>query len=747
MLKYILTSATYAAIALSTSAQVSQNGFLLERDLSIPVTEMAATLDQAWAGGMNFCQYSDIDFNLDGVNDLFVFDRSGNKVIPFINLNVAGQSSYQFAPEYADVWPFNKLHDWVLLRDYNCDGKSDIFTYSIGGMAIYRNVSTATQLQFVLEDTLVLSNYQPTVANLFVTSTDIPGIADVDFDGDLDVLTFSIFGSFLEYHKNLSVESGFGCDSIMFEIRNRCWGSFAENINNNSVSLDISCPNIPSPESDDAESGGIGGLRHVGSTVTPLDLDGNAVMDVILGDISYNNLNALYNDGGTASSHIGSQDSVFPVYDVPVDVQIFPAAFYVDVNNDARRDLLVSPNNRSLSRNFTSSWFYENTGTDAAPVFSLSSTDLIQGEMIDLGEGAYPVPFDYNSDGRMDLIVANYGYFDPSGNYPSQLALFSNIGTATMPEFELIDRDFGGLGSSTLGQALYPTFGDLDGDQDQDMIIGDLQGKMHFFTNDPVGGQASFTLTATDITDINGSVMDVGQFAAPQLFDVNGDTLLDLLVGERNGNINYYQNLGTATAPSWALIHDTIGDVVVTEYWNITGYSTPHMYFNNNGEREMLVGSESGFIHLYDNIDNNLNGVWNQVDSAFQNIRTGVRTGICVADYTGDNKLDVIVGNYRGGIGFWRNDFQVGIVDKQSNNSTLTIYPNPAQDRITINLQDRVPEGTIEVYNAIGELIRIEAASNRTRLIMDVSDLPAGTFLVRLNESNSSSSSRFVISR
>lgn len=731
-------------IGISANSQVSQNGFLLERDLDIIVSELGSTIDEAWTGGMNFCQYSPIDFNLDGIDDLLIFDRSGNKVIPMLNTNVTGQSSFTYAPEYQEVWPFNELHDWVLLRDYNCDGKADIFTYSVGGMAVYRNVSTANDLIFQLVDTLVLSNYQPTTANLFVTSSDIPGIADVDFDGDLDILTFSIFGSYLEYHKNLSVESGFGCDSIMFEIRNRCWGAFAENLNNNSVVFDINCANVPNPESEGPESLGAGGLRHVGSTVTPLDLDGDDVMDVLLGDISYNTLNALYNDGTPTAGHIASQDSLFPVYDVTADVQIFPASFYLDMNNDGRRDLMVSPNNKSLCRNFTSSWYYENNGTDSAPVFSLSSTDLVQGDMIDLGEGAYPIPFDYNSDGLMDLIVANYGYFAVGGNYPSQLALFVNVGNDSIPQFDLVDRDFAGLGTSTLGLALYPTFGDVDGDLDQDMIVGDLQGRMHLFINDPVSGMASFTLNASPMSDVNAATMDVGQFAAPQLFDVNDDGLLDLLVGERNGNLNYYRNLGTTTAASWSLQNDSIGEVVVAEYWNITGYSTPFMYLNNAGERELLVGSESGYLHLYDNIEGNVNGAWNLVDSSFQEIKTGIRTGACVYDYTNDGQFDLIVGNYRGGIGFWRNDLLVGL-SETIKPSDIAVYPNPTTDFVTINTTSMRNSGNLQVFNALGGLVYEAQISSGSNFNLDVRNWPKGAYLLKIQSKADRYQGRFVI--
>ncbi|HEU4719052.1 MAG TPA: FG-GAP-like repeat-containing protein, partial [Bacteroidia bacterium] len=97
-------------------------------------------LRNPWSGGHNYCQLSEIDLNGDGIKDLFVFDRSGNKITTYINLGTPNQVDYVLAPEYVSRFPL--MHDWCLLRDYNCDGKEDIFTCSIAGFAIYKNVST-----------------------------------------------------------------------------------------------------------------------------------------------------------------------------------------------------------------------------------------------------------------------------------------------------------------------------------------------------------------------------------------------------------------------------------------------------------------------------------------------------------------------------------------------------------------------------------------------------------------------------
>ena len=81
---------------------------------------------------------NDSDLIIDGTKDIIVFDKTGDKLSPFLSVN----NKYIFAPEYRTSFP--SMHDWVLLEDFNCDGKEDIFTYSSGGIAIYENTSTSS---------------------------------------------------------------------------------------------------------------------------------------------------------------------------------------------------------------------------------------------------------------------------------------------------------------------------------------------------------------------------------------------------------------------------------------------------------------------------------------------------------------------------------------------------------------------------------------------------------------------------
>ncbi len=194
---------------------------------SVPVTINGTLLENAWAGGLNAPIFSEIDLNGDGIKDLFVFDKDGSRMSTYINEGTPGQVSYRFAPEYKTKFPYG-LHDWVLLKDFDCDGKEDIFTYSYaGGMTVYKNnYSVSGGLNFIPAYELVYSKYGTVTSNLYVSSVNLPALVDVDYDGDLDVLTFSLAGSFVEFHKNRGKEQFNRCDTLVYQVEPACWGNF-----------------------------------------------------------------------------------------------------------------------------------------------------------------------------------------------------------------------------------------------------------------------------------------------------------------------------------------------------------------------------------------------------------------------------------------------------------------------------------------------------------------------------------------
>ena len=193
----------------------------------------------------------------------------------------------------------------------------------------------------------------------------------------------------------------------------------------------------------------------------------------------------------------------------------------------------------------------------------------------------------------------------------SALTVYRNVGKSWDPKFELVTRDFMNISKLKLdtaenkpGRALNPTFGDIDGDGDEDMLLGDYNGHIHFFENTAgPGNTVSYAPPVIDYQNIrvgiNGFFSNIG-YAAPQLIDMNGDGLLDLIVGERGGIINYFENTGTTTNPIFTLNNDTLGEVITSEPWDYYdgGRSTPFFYRDSTNEMKTSLRQQARILLL-----------------------------------------------------------------------------------------------------------------------------------------------------
>src|SRR5688572_27245561 len=213
------------------------------RQQNVPVQVNSVTLLKPWAGGLSYPMFSEFDFDMDGTTDLFCFDRANNRIVPFINGGTPNQVDYTYAPEYVKYFPEPRL--WAFTYDFDCDGKKDFITLSdtYNGIKAYKNISsTPGSLQFVLFSDKLMSQYPTTYTNMFASYGLVPAMSDVDNDGDVDILCWNNgMGGMVEYNKNLSVENGFGCDSLQFDFITSCWGNFVLNTNANRANLGISC--------------------------------------------------------------------------------------------------------------------------------------------------------------------------------------------------------------------------------------------------------------------------------------------------------------------------------------------------------------------------------------------------------------------------------------------------------------------------------------------------------------------------
>ena len=733
---------TFWMILAFASLMAQPNTYLFSRFDSIPVTINSSSLDFPWAGGLNYSQFSNIDLNFDGNNDLFIFDRTGNKTLTFLHSGVAGVTDFQYAPEYEAQFP--NMTNWALLVDYNCDGLPDIFTNSPGGIRIFKNTSSVlTGISFVMVENLLYSYFYSGMVNLYVSSVDLPAITDIDNDGDVDILTFGLVGSKLEYHKNLSVESGFGCDSLHFRLKNDCWGNFSEAITTNELTLFDTCATtITSPEMDFTpvsligdvkyDSIQMGGIRHSGSCLIAFDNNGINSKDLLLGDISAKNL--VYAENGGVSPNLNSsivaQDTLFPSYNIPINIKTMACPFNVDVNNDGNLDLIVTPQSTAVSENAKGVAYYQNDSITTFPNFNFQTSNLFQIDMIERGEGALPVLFDYDNDGLLDLLVSNYGFFNASTDtYTSKLCLFRNNGSTAQPSFIQINDNFENLSATMNDFSLHPAFGDLNNDGDGDMLVGGYNGTLYYFENIAgAGNPADFVLSQANLTDNLTAIIDIGQYSTPFLKDLDRDGDNDLLIGERNGNINYYENIGTASVFSFRYGTDTLGGIKVNQAGYVTGFSVPSVY-EDNGKYQLIIGSQTGYVHHYDSIENNIMGSYRQVDTTLLGYPHGIRSGVAPVDINNDGYMDLFTGNYRGGLSFFKGDSQGTIGIKEEVLSQIHIYPNPTQNSINFEFESD-NEVKLKLVDITGRIIKEDKIYNGYSL--DIHNLSGGIYFICL---------------
>ncbi|MEQ8325248.1 MAG: T9SS type A sorting domain-containing protein [Vicingaceae bacterium] len=682
-------------------------------------------LELAWTGGLNAPQFSEIDLNNDNIKDLFVFDREGWRVLTFINNGTFGQVDYSYAPEYEEGFP--DMQEFALLVDYNNDGKEDIFTHNgQGAILVYKNISSGGQLNFTQVAAPYLMGYynSSTKANIYASRLDIPAITDMDGDGDIDILSFDNVSTSVNYFENFAADSG-SLEDFKFHLNTGCWGNFSEDAISNQVTLNKPCPKSKS------------GNKHSGSTLLAFDPDGDADKDALIGDISYKTGIFLENGGNKFVADMINQTTNYP-NSKAIDIQVFPAFYLLDVNNDGLKDLLVAPNATNNVENQKGVWYYENTGTSSNMQFTFRQNDFLQSEMLDFGTGAYPTFVDVNFDGLLDIVSGNSGLYNGANNQISKLWYLKNTGTASAPAFTVTDEDFGGITKYNLNTQLdiptlnvIPSFGDITADGFPDLMLGDYNGKIHYFINRPKNGLSDLEFEEADFLGI-----DVGQDASPQLFDIDGDGDQDLMIGEKDGNINYYQNTGSSAIANFTLMNDSLGNVNTKPPLSYFGYSQSHFYNSQNGV-ELLSGSSNGKIFYYKDVRQNLpNGSFTKLESNYLGIDDGERSHITSADIDNDGFLEIVAGNTAGGLTFYETDAVVGLETiKSSHGSQLNVdITSLGEDRYQIDLLSDSHSGRIEVYGANGQLLMKNQF--RHRLVLNASNWSRGMVIVSVTSDN-----------
>ena len=304
-----------------------------------------------------------------------------------------------------------------------------------------------------------------------------------------------------------------------------------------------------------------------------------------------------------------------------IDVGIFAAIYVADIDGDDRLDLLIGEYEGNLN--------HFEQDAPYSTVFSQISTSF---NGIDIGTNATPCIVDLDDDGLLDLVI---GEQEGALRHYEQDAVDPNV-------FNFVSNNFNGI---DVGYNSVPRFTNLNNNGLIDLLVGDTDGVIHFYEQDAVGSE-SFTL----ITD-NFNGIDVGRWAAPYLTELDGDGLLDLIIGEVDGNFYHYEQ---------DAVSSTTFDLISTSFINglidIGQNSAPFFTdLDNDGLLDMIIGEYNGNVNHYEQ-DATDSDIFSLISESFNSIYVGIYSTLSCVDIDNDDLLDLIIGEWDGNLNHYEQD-------------------------------------------------------------------------------------------
>jgi len=508
--------------------------------------------DSPFLGGLNKPKIQWLDWDDNGMDDLFLLDEDGH--------------IRYYKPEYCNngqlcfnlkTTSFLNISDilWFYIYDFDNDNQFEII------MSNPNNLSEVAYYDIIDDNIILNGNITNSQGiNISIDPVMVPCFADIDGDGDLDMFSGNVVGT-VNYFENIS----FSDNIPTFNLESEFWQEIYI---------------VGSSQ------------RHGASAINFIDLDNDNDLDLSWGDYFQQSLYIIWNIGTSSSPNMDVENISFQF---PPNDPIFTAGLnmptFSDIDQDNDMDLFVTTLSGAYGYQLTNNFaYYNNDNND----FTFQTSNFI--DTIDLLSDVNPKFIDIDNDDDMDLFIGTD--FDPSSfPWTGKLLYFENIGYDIYgePIWEKKGDNFLDNYEFDVNN-LYPEFVDIDADDDFDLFVGEFNGVLHYFEN--IGNSDIVNMSYLGI--IEG--IDLPGYSTPEFVDLDSDDDYDLLLGNMSGSISYYENIGNKYEHVFNLITDNFQNINVNSHSSVLSLN-----LDGDDDYDFIIGSGNDNVIYYKNIGDKYN--------------------------------------------------------------------------------------------------------------------------------------------